>query len=233
MSFIFNEILYRPLLNLAVFLYNILPGHDFGLAIIALTILIRIILHPFSVKAIKSQKALNLLGPKLNEMKEKYKDNPSVQSAEILKLYKENKVNPFAGCLPLIIQLPILFALYKTFINGINSQSLSLIYSFISRPQAVNNLFLGMIDITTKKPVFALIAGVLQFLQSYQQSASLKSQAAGASKEMAALNKQMLYFLPAFIIIIGWNLPAGLLLYWITTTAFSIFEQSYIKIKIK
>lgn len=229
MATIFNDVLYRPIFNLAIFLYNIIPTHDFGVAIVLLTVLVRVVFMPLSIKAIKSQRALNSLGPKINELKEKYKSDSAAQSAAIMKLYKDSGVNPLAGCLPLLIQLPILIALYKVFSSGVNIQNLDALYSFIARPEVVNKMFLGFLDITVKSPVLAVIAGGLQFIQSKQQAGNMKNPESGATKEISALNKQMLYFFPAFIIIIGWNLPAGLTLYWVAATAFSIFEQIYIR----
>ena len=100
---IYNEAIYRPLLNLLVFFYNIIPGHDIGLVIILLTILIRLILAPSFHKSLTSQKALNDLQPKLNELREKHKDDKEAQARGIMGLYKEYKIKPLASCLPLII----------------------------------------------------------------------------------------------------------------------------------
>jgi len=187
---------------------------------------------PLSIKALKSQRALNEIAPKIEELKQKHKDNPSAQSAAIMQLYKDNKVNPFAGCLPLLIQLPIIIALYRAFSTGISAQNLNIIYDFITKPEVINQTFLGFINITMKNPFMAIIAGGLQFIQSKQMMANTAKQpTAPGGKQIANLNSQMLYFFPIFIIIIGWNLPSGLILYWITTTAFSIFEQMYIKRK--
>ncbi|HAU07612.1 MAG: 60 kDa inner membrane insertion protein [Candidatus Yanofskybacteria bacterium GW2011_GWF1_44_227] len=230
MSMFFNEIIYRPLLNIAIVIYNALPGNDFGIAIVVMTVLVRLALMPLSLKALRSQQALNKINPKLNEIKEKFKDNKAAQSEAIMKLYKEEGVNPLAGCLPLLIQLPLLFALYKVFAVGLTESSLSLLYSFISRPDAVSHLFLGIVDITQRSIPLTVLAGVLQFIQGWQQKNSVKG-TPGVGKEVAALNSQMLYFLPVFIIIIGWKMPAGLIVYWVATTAFSIFEQFYIKSK--
>src|SRR3989338_72864 len=112
MSEFYNTILYQPLFNATIFLYNLIPGDDFGLAIIALTIFIRIIFFPLTVKSTQSQKALATINPKIQEIKERHKNNAQAQSAAIMQLYKDNKINPLAGCLPLLIQLPILIALY-------------------------------------------------------------------------------------------------------------------------
>ena len=226
---IYNEILYRPLFNAMVYLQGVVPGGDLGLTIIVLTVLIRALFSPLSLKTIKSQQSMKELSPKIEEVKAKFKDDKAAQSAAILKLYKENNVNPLAGCLPLLIQLPILIALYQVFIKGITAESLVLLYGFVSAPEVVHHNFLGLFDVTTRSRLLTLIAGGFQFIQS-KQSMALQADG-GGNKEMAALSKQMLYFFPVMIIIIGWNLPAGLILYWIATTVFSVFEQSYIKRK--
>jgi len=227
MMTLYTEILYRPLFNAVVFLYDILPGHDFGLAIIALTTVIRGLFFPLSIKTVRSQKAMSQLNPKLQEIKQKFKDNKSAQSVETMKLYKENNINPLAGCLPLLIQLPILIGLYQAFIAGLKPENLSMLYGFVSNPGVVNKISFGFLDITAKMPLLAIFAGAAQFIQAWVTKA--QNQASSLNKEMAALNSQMLYFFPIMIVVIGWNLPAGLVLYWITTTAFSILEQLYIK----
>ena len=227
MMTLYTEILYRPLLNAVVFLYDILPGHDFGFAIIVLTALIRILFFPLSIKTVRSQKALSQLNPKLQEIKKKFKDDKSAQSAETMKLYRENNINPLSGCLPLLIQLPILIGLYQAFIAGLKPESLSMLYGFVLNPGTIDNISFGFLDITSKAPLLAVLAGVAQFVQAWATKA--QSQGVSPNKEMAALNSQMLYFFPVMIIVIGWNLPAGLVLYWITTTAFSVLEQLYIK----
>ena len=226
---IYNEILYRPLFNAMVYLQGIIPGGDLGLTIIVLTVFIRALFSPLSLKTIKSQQSMKILAPKIEEVKAKFKDDKASQSAAIMKLYKENNVNPLAGCLPLLIQLPILIALYQVFIKGITPESVAYLYGFISAPEIIHHNFLGFFDVTTRSRLLTLAAGGLQFIQA-RQSTALQADG-GGNKEMAALSRQMLYFFPIMIIIIGWNLPAGLILYWITTTLFSVVEQGYIKRK--
>ena len=227
MGTLYTEILYRPLFNAVVFLYNILPGHDFGFAIIALTTVIRVLFFPLSIKTVRSQKAMSLLNPKLQEIKQKFKDDKSAQSIETMKLYKDNNINPLSGCLPLLIQLPILIALYQAFIAGLKPENLNMLYNFVVNPGVINKISFGFIEITSKMPLLAIFAGGAQFVQAWATKA--QNQGSNLNKEMAALNSQMLYFFPIMIVVIGWNLPAGLILYWITTTVFSILEQLYIK----
>ena len=234
---LYNTILYQPLFNAVIFLYNIIPGRDFGLAVIALTVFIRLLFFPLSVKTIRSQRALNKISPKLKEIKEKFKHDTQAQSAAVMQLYKDHNVNPIAGCLPLLIQLPILIALYQAFGAGFKPESLALLYGSIANPGHIEPIALGFLDITSKSAVLAVVTGVFQFLQLKQNSSMMaqKSSSPGqdGQKEIQALNKQMLYFFPVMIIIIGWNLPAGLLLYWLTTTLFSMGEQAYIKARYK
>ena len=112
-----------------VALYNIIP--DVGIVILIITIIIKLVLYPLTQSSIKSQKALNDLQPKMEEIKRKYKDNQQQLAAETMKLYKENKVNPFASCLPLLIQMPILIALYYVLRSGLASNTFDLLYSFV------------------------------------------------------------------------------------------------------
>jgi|SRR3989338_1957430 len=233
---IYNKILYQPLLNAVIFLYNILPGADFGLAIIVLTVIMRLALSPLTIKTTLSQRAMNKINPQIKEIKSKYKNDTQAQSAAIMKLYKDNNVNPLAGCLPLLIQLPILIALYSAFRNGFKEESLIMLYSFISNPGHINAISLGFIDVTVRSIPLALITGALQFFQLKQNNALMNKNTAGlddSQKQMQAINSQMLYFFPVMIIIIGWKMPAGLLLYWLTTTGYSLLEQMYIKKKYK
>lgn len=233
MTEIYNTIIYRPLFNAVIFLYDIIPGHDFGLAIIILTVIIRACFFPLSVRTTRSQRAMNKINPKLKEIKEKFKNDSQAQSAAIMQLYKDHNINPLSGCLPLIIQLPILIALYRVFRAGFKTENLSLLYGFITNPGNIHPISLGFLDITSRSIVLAIITGIFQFLQLRQNSAMMKQNSGDGQKEIQAINNQMLYIFPVMIIIIGWNLPAGLLLYWLTTTLFSLGEQTYIKARYK
>lgn len=193
---------------------------------------------PLSVKALRSQKLMARLQPKIKELQMKHKDDKAAQAQAVMALYKENKVNPASGCLPLIVQLPVLFALYKAFANGFKPESLGLLYGFISNPDAINSISFGFFDLSKNSPILAVISGAFQFLHSklsFAKQESDKNLDAGSSLkssfDMGAMNKQMLYFFPIMIIIIGWKLPAGLVLYWAVTTLFSTFEQLYINKK--
>ncbi len=237
MSGLFDTILYIPFFNFLVFLYNTIAFGDFGLAIILLTLIIRFILSPLSIKTFKSQRILSELQPKVKEIQEKFKDNPQAQTQQIMELYRQRKINPFSGCLPLLIQLPILIALYRVSIAGFEESSLSVLYSFINRPDFLNSVSLGFIDLTKRSVSLAIIAGLAQFFQTKLSVSTQKNSAFKKDQRtnpLALMNQQMLYFFPIITIIISMSFPAGLPLYWIATTLFSILEQFYIgRIKVE
>lgn len=234
---LFNEILYRPIFNALVFLYNIIPGHDFGIAIILLTILIRIILFPLSQKSIKSRQAMSVLQPKIKEIQKKFKTKEE-QSKEMMKLYKEHKVNPLSGCLPLLIQLPILIALYRVLINVLKPESLVALYSFVKNPGAINPIFVGILDLSKASPVLAVLAGISQFFYSkitlkHSPSMPQSSSKPGKIDMQKTMSKQMLYFMPVLTVFIAWNFPAGLPLYWIVITVLGLAQEYYLLKKVK
>lgn len=234
MAEIYNQILFRPLFNLLVFFYNIIPGGDFGLAVILVTVLTRFAFVPLSIKSLVSQKEMNQLQPKIRELQEKHKNDKQALGQATMALYKEHKVNPFSGCLPLLIQLPVLLALYQALGSGFKPETLQSLYSFVRNPGAIKEVAFGLVNLAKNYPVMAVMAGVLQWIQSKQAVAFQASAVQGQPEPPAVkASRQMLYFFPVMVIIIAWNLPAGLVLYWIVATVFSIFEQLYINKKYK
>jgi len=224
----FNTILYRPLFNALVLLYEYLPGKDFGAAIIVLTALIRILLFPFGRKALKSQKALSELQPKVKEIQEKFKDDKEKQTKEIMELYKREKINPFSGCLPLLIQFPILIALYRVFWRGLQKEQLVFLYGFVSAPEIINSMFFGLIDLSQPNIVLAILAGVFQFIQTKMLTPKTKKNSAGGAGFSDAMQKQMQYLFPILTVIILLRLPSALGLYWLATTLFTIAQQYFL-----
>ena len=225
---IFHEVLYRPLLNSLIFIYEFIPGHDLGIAIIILTILIKVILLPLSRKSIESQKALSKLQPEIKKIQAKYKNDKEKQARAIMEFYKQNKINPASGCLPLLIQLPILIALYKVFLSGLNSKVVADLYSFMPQIEHINPMFLGRVDLSERSIPLAVIAGGLQYVQTKMITAK---QAQGKDKKSdfaSIMNQQMLYMMPIMTAIIALNFPAGLPLYWIVVTLFTISQQYFI-----
>ncbi|MFH0988251.1 MAG: YidC/Oxa1 family membrane protein insertase [Parcubacteria group bacterium] len=228
---LYNTILYQPIFNLLIFFYNIIPGHDIGLAILALTILVKVILLPFGAQMLRSQKALQELQPKLTELKEKYKNDKEKLASETMQLYKTQHVNPLSSCLPLLIQFPFLIAVYQSFQHGIASQNLGMLYSFVANPGHINNISFGFIDMAAPSLWLAVLAGVAQYIQTKMLITTkppIKSAVAKDEQMMASMNKSMQYFMPLLTIIIGMQLPSGLTFYWLITTILTVLQQRFI-----
>lgn len=235
---IFNVILYQPILNALILIYNYLPLHDLGLAIIILTILIRIVFYPLMSKSIKSQKALSAIQPKIEEVQNKFKDDKEKQAKEVMAIYQREKINPLGGCLPILIQLPIFFALFwvlKAFGDGLSSSDIKMVYSFISLPSNINLVFLGILNLAVPSFVLALFVGLTQFLQSKMLLPETKKdnnknneKRGDFAKVSSAMQKPMSYFFSFFSVVICLQLPAAVALYWGTTNLFSIIQQKII-----
>ena len=231
----FNTILYQPLFNALILLYEYLPGHDFGIAVIVLTIIIRLIFYPLMVQSIKSQKILSELQPKMQEIQRKYRDDKEKQAKATMELYQKEKINPFGGCLPLLIQLPILIALYQVFWKGLQPEAMQNLYNFVSNPGSIDPTFLGVINLGQASLILAVLAGITQFFQTKMitpKTPHRTCSGAGQAKKQdqmaqfsGMMQKQMLYFFPIFTVFILWKLPAAIALYWIVTALFSIFQQ--------
>ena len=236
MGQVFHSFIYQPLYNLLIFIYNVVPGADFGIAIITITIILRFLLVPIYKKQIESQKKLQELQPKIKEIQQKNKSNKENQAKEMMELYKKHKTNPFSGCLPLIVQLIFLIAIYRILIN-ISTNGLLIdskqLYSFISNPGTVNHMFISLVDLTKPNIVIAALAAVAQFFQTKMLLAKMpvkeKSDNDDQPDFAQIMNKQMLFLGPGLTLFIGIKFPAGLSLYWFSSTVFMLVQQIYMQ----
>ncbi|MEK7459716.1 MAG: YidC/Oxa1 family membrane protein insertase [Patescibacteria group bacterium] len=228
-SYIWNTFLYEPLLNALAFLVSIIPGGDIGIAVIFLTILVKVLLFPLSGASIKSQAKMNLLAPELNKIK-KGGSNKEEQAKQTFELYKKHKTNPFSGCLLVLIQIPFIFALYYVFFKGLNFDG-SLLYSFIKTPEKINTIFLGLIDISQKSLVLAVLAGVSQFFQAHYmpKPPAQDGSKPGSFQESFAksMQVQMKYVFPFVVTFIAYSISGAVALYWIVSNMFTIGQQIY------
>ena len=227
---IWNAILYQPLLNALAVLVSIIPGGDVGVAVIILTILVKIILFPLSQKSIESQAEMNILAPEINKIKNSGASKEE-QAKQTFELYKKHNTNPFSGCLLVLIQIPVIFALYYVFFKGINFEG-GLLYSFVKIPSHINMVFLGFLDITQKSLVLAILAGVSQYLQAYFMPKPIAS--SGTSTSFAdsfskSMSMQMKYIFPFIIAFIAYSISGAVALYWITSNLFMVGQQIYVK----
>lgn len=220
--------LVKPILNLLIWLYNVIPGADIGLAIIAVTILVRILLYPSFQKSLRAQKDLAQLQPRLDEIRQKHKGDKEAETKAILKFYQENKVNPFSSCLPLLIQMPILIALYHVFRSGLHGQIAGQLYGFVQNPGVIDTKLFGLIELAEPNVLFAIAAGASQFVQSKLMAVKPPSAGGGSDKTAAMMNMQFTYIMPVITTVVAISLEAGLSLYWVITTLFAIGQQWYI-----
>lgn len=224
-KYVLKLILYQPLYNALIFLVWLIPGHNVAWAIIILTVVIRLLLLPSSLKAARAQLKLRDLQPELQKIQEQYKGDKTKQSQAIMDFYKKNQVSPWGSCLPLLIQFPILIVLYYVFINGLGTQRFDLLYSFMPRPETINTIWLGMDLAKPNVWILPIITGALQFIQGWQMQPPKKTAEPQKGDIANAMSRQMLYLMPVFTVIIAMRLPAALPLYWIITTLFAIGQQ--------
>ena len=232
MASLFHQVLYQPIFNLFVELYNILPGHDVGIVIFVLTAVVRLVLYPLTTSSIKAQKSMQELQPKLQAIQKEYPGDKQKQAQATMELYKTHKINPLSSCLPMLVQFPILIALFLVMRDGLASAKLAQnLYSFVSNPGTINPISFGFLDLARPSVVLAILAGAAQFLQAKMMSSGMKKPppeagAGGKDEGMAAMmNKQMLYFMPVMTVVIGIKFAAGLTLYWFLSTALMVLQQ--------
>jgi YidC/Oxa1 family membrane protein insertase len=225
---LWTAILYRPFVNLLAALISIIPGGDVGIAIILLTILVKVVLYPISQRQIVSQAKMTLLTPELNQIKQSGASKEE-QAKLTFDLYKKHKTNPFSGCLLVLIQIPIIFALYYVFFRGINFDN-GILYSFVHAPEHLNMNFLGLIDISAKSVLLAVLAGVSQYLQAHfmpkPAASSNKSGSLGDSFSNS-MQLQMKYIFPFLIAFIAYRVSGAIALYWIISNSFAVGQQIY------
>ena len=235
--FVYTEFLWRPLFNLLVSLTSLVPGNNMGVAIILVTLVVRLILLPLSLhqarQTQKNQGKMAGLQKEIKKLQEKYKDDKQKKAQATMALYRKEGVNPASGCLPLLIQLPILIALYRVFLTEIGPDSYQFLYSFVSAPETINLMFLG-INLTATSVRLAVLAGVMQFIQVrfFSPSPAASPQAMGnedSAKMMASMQKNMAYIFPAMTIFISLQLPSALALYWVVSILFAVIQQYILK----
>jgi YidC/Oxa1 family membrane protein insertase len=234
--------------SILVFIHNDLVGGSWGLAIVGLTVVIRAVLLPLTLRQFRSMQELQRLAPQLKALQEKYKDDKQRQQQEIMSFYREHKVNPFASCLPLLLQLPVFISLFymlrtdlKKHIcgealvahyNAVHHAAVAgvagLPAKFIEKTScqqvaAGSGKFLFIPDITNKATGAVLIALLVLYVGSQLASTLMMSASADASQ------RRLMLIFPLFFVIILYRYPAGLLLYWITTNLWTIGQSYFVR----
>lgn len=231
---IFHTVFYQPIYNLTVFFIHILPGGSVALAVILTTVVVKFILFPLTKKALLTQIKMREIEPQMEAIRKKYKDDKQAQGKAMLDLYKEAQINPFAGIVVLIIQIPVIIALYWIFykggLPGINSEFL---YSFISNPENVTMTFF-IFDMAQKSWILAILAGATQFLQAKISFPPLPPKKEGAEASFKDdftrnMHFQMKYFFPVLIIFISHSLASAVALYFVVSNLFTIGQELALK----
>ena len=230
----FDAIFVKPLANILFTIYALIPGHDFGLAVILITVMIRLALWPLLAKQLHSQKKLQSLQPDIAKIKADTKGDKQAESAALMELYREKEINPLASCLPLLVQFPFLIGLFIVFSKsalGVNSfqdylyepvKNLAFLKDVLANPSLFKPTLLGMVDLATKHNlVLAVIAGATQFWQVKQISPKVVDK----SDPNAASQRLMTWIFPFLTGYIGYTVVAALPLYWAVSNLVSIAQQ--------
>lgn len=234
-SNIWHTVFFDPIYNGLVFFIDVIPGGDVGLAIIATTVVVKFILLPLSIKAVRTQKIMREIEPKMRELKEKYKDDRTKLAEATMALYKEAGMNPFSGIFLMFLQIPIIIALYFAVLNGGGSPLPSihseLLYSFVPTPETVNMFFLGMIDIAAKSLPLAILAGLTQFVYAKLSLPSPAPRKEGESDMKAdfarSMHINMRYVLPLVIGVVSYTMSASIALYF-TISNLTMIAQEFV-----
>lgn len=232
----FNAVFYDPIYNALVALVAFIPGGDVGVAVILVTIVIRLVLLPFSLSAARTQRAMKSLEPRIKELKEKHKGDKEKEALETLSLYKEAQVNPFASILIVFIQIPVLLALYWVFyyepfstVDAINTARL---YSITPTPGFISLEFLGFISVAGKSMLLAVLAGVTQFLQAHMALSGTMKPSAEKSMQndfQRIMGMQLKYVFPFIIGVISYTTSGAIALYFVTTNLVGSLQEWYVR----
>lgn len=232
-SAFFNAAFYNPIYNALVALVAVIPGGDVGVAVIIITIIIRLILLPFSLSAARTQQAMRTLEPKIKDVKERHKGDKEKEALETLALYREAKVNPFASILMVFIQIPVLLALYWVFSSeSFSTINRALLYAATPIPENISLEFLGLISVVGKSMVLAVLAGVTQFYQAHLAlSGTMKPSAQGGMQGdfQRIMGLQLKYVFPFLIGVISYTTSGAIALYFITMNLAGAVQEWYLR----
>lgn len=234
----FHTLFYEPIYNLVVVVLTLVPSQDIGAAIVVVTILVKFLLLPLNLSALRSQYLMKRLEPQLNEIKEMQKTKPQEASRKMMELYKLEKINPLSSLFAIIIQIPIFFALYFVFSDGLQKVDLNSVYSFVTFPSVIHTEAFGLFDVTGKNIIIAILAGLSSYMLARRQTESMETSKKEPHEEsfqdhfMKSMKIQLLYVLPVIIAISAMALPSALGLYWLVSNVIGYGQDIYMKRKL-
>lgn len=227
----YHEYIYRPLYNGLIYLFDLLPWIDAGMAVILFTIIVKLALYPLSKKAIITQARMKEIQPELEELQKKHKDDKQAQSLAIFDLYKKKQVNPFSSILLIIIQLPILIALYSIFVRSGLPEIKDILYPFVSKP-VVDMHFIGIFDIAERSVVLSFLAAAAQYFQikySLGKAPEKKENPTFQDDFARSMSTQMKYVFPVMIFFISYTASGVIGIYFMISSLFTLAQEIYVK----
>lgn len=236
-SYIWHTFFFDPIYNGLVFFIDVIPGGDVGVAIICITVVVKLVLFPLSLKAARTQRVMRELEPKLKEIKKKFKDKREEQARAMMDVYKDAGMNPFASVVLLFVQIPIIIALYLAVSRGggvpLPDINIDLLYAFIPSPETVNMIFMGTIDIAMKSLPLAILAGVTQFIHAQLAIPTPPKSEDGKSDFKADFARnmqlQMKYVMPFIIFIVAYTISASIALYFTISNIMAILQEFIVR----
>lgn len=233
MSIMLRTILLEPLLNLLLLFYALIPGSDFGLAVIAMTAVVRLLMWPLVKKQMHHSKTMRELQPEIDKVKKKAKGDKQKESQMMVELFKEKEINPFGSIGLALVQFPILIALFFVLRDVVTGdvaastygfiQDMPAIQSILSNPEAFDPTLFGYFHMADPSIPLALVAGAFQYFQA-KQIAPQQSGDDAASK----MSGNMVKIFPVITVIVGSTLPSALVLYWGTSSIIAVLQQHLI-----
>ncbi len=229
-SNIYHFIIFNPLYNGLIFLFDTFPWVDAGFAVIIFTIIVRLILFPLSKKSIVTQVRMKEIEPEINRLRQTITDKQQ-QALKIMELYKEKKVNPFSSIFLLIIQLPIIYSLYYIFVrSGLPTVDSSILYSFVIVPN-INMHFLGIFDMSVGSVFLSICAAISQFFQLQYSFANTTTQNTSNPSVNAAQDvmKNMKYVFPVIVFLISYKISSVVAIYWAISSLFTLGQELVVR----
>lgn len=235
---IWHGIFFDPIYNTLIFILDHVPGGDVGVAIILLTIFIKLILLPLSLRAARTQASMRILEPELTAIKEKHKDDREKLARATMDVYKKAGINPFASIFLILIQLPIIIALYLSVYRGggvpFPDINVDLLYSFVPTPDTINMMFLGIVDVAARSLPLALLAGITQYIHTNLSLPPVPPKKEGAEPSFKddfarSMQLQMRYVMPVIIFFVAYTISAAIALYFLVSNLFAIAQEFVVR----
>ena len=237
-SYIWHTIFFDPVYNTLIFFVDVFPLGDVGLAIVATVVVVKLVLFPLSIKAVKTQKIMREIEPKLKELKEKFKDKREEQAKAMMEIYREAGMNPFASIAVMFLQIPFVIALYLAVSSGggiaLPALNIDILYSFIPTPDQVTMIMLGAFDIASKSLPLALVAGITQFISTRYAMPALAPKKADATPNFKDdfarnMNLQMRYVMPVVIVFVAYAFSAAIALYFVVSNLMTLLQEYVVR----